>query len=65
MADVLIDITILYRGESGLKRIRLWNVVPHDTNHDLPASLNKIFREVGEIKKGPVVARPPSNEPCS
>jgi hypothetical protein len=51
MADAAIDITMIYHGKSGLKRIRLWNVVPHDTNQDLPASLNKIFREIEAIKK--------------
>ena len=57
MADAVLDITILYHGESGLKRIRLWNVLPHDTNYDLPASLNKIFREIEAIK-GAVTSSP-------
>jgi len=52
MADAVIDITILYRGEKGVKVIKLWNVVPSDTNQNLPPSLNRIFKKLEEIEKG-------------
>ncbi len=51
LVDTVIDITIVYRGKKGEKKIRLRNIIPDKNESKTPASLNKLWLEIDEVLK--------------